>query len=173
MPVIPFKDKHPIIHESVWISPTAWVTGEVELAENVSFFFGAVARGDILPIKIGKGTNLQENVLVHTSINRQAVQIGEYVTIGHGAIIHGAEVCDTCIIGMGATLLDGAKINKNCIVGANSLVTEDKEFPEGTLIIGSPARTVRDLTQKELAFLKNTADRYIDVMNEYKSLCTS
>ena len=170
MPVIPFEDKNPRIHESVWIAPDAWVTGDVELGEDVSFFFGAVARGDIQPIKIGKGTNLQENALIHTSYNKQDVVIGEYVTVGHGATIHGAHVGDTCIIGMGATLLDGAKVGSNCIVGAHSLVTLDKEMPEGTLIMGTPAKAVRDLNEKELSYLKKSAENYINVASEYKKI---
>ena len=170
MPVIPFKDKTPIIHESVWIAPTAWVTGDVELAEDVSFFFGSVARGDIFPIKIGKGSNIQENSMIHTSHDRQDVRIGEYVTVGHRAIIHGAHVGDNCIIGMGATLLDGAKVAKNCIVGAHSLVTENKEMPEGTLIMGTPAKPIRDLNEDELIFLKKSAENYIKVASEYKNI---
>ncbi|MCB0319095.1 MAG: gamma carbonic anhydrase family protein [Bdellovibrionales bacterium] len=169
MPVAPFKNIHPKIHETAWISPTAWVTGEVEIAEDVSFFFGAVARGDVLPIFIGRGTNVQDNAMIHTSIGRNPTVIGQNVTIGHHAIIHGAKIGNTCIIGMGSTVLDDAVISDNCLIGANSLVTEGKVIPEGTLALGSPAKPVRDLTEKELQMLKSSAERYIKVASEYKS----
>jgi carbonic anhydrase/acetyltransferase-like protein (isoleucine patch superfamily) len=143
-----------------WIAPDAHVIGKVELAEDVSIWFGAVLRGDNEPIKIGEGTNIQEGVMIHTD-PRFPVTIGASCTIGHHAIVHGCTIGDNSLVGMGATILNGARIGKNCLIGANALVTEGKEFPDNSLIVGSPARAIRTLDDEAQEKLKQSALRYV------------
>jgi carbonic anhydrase/acetyltransferase-like protein (isoleucine patch superfamily) len=143
-----------------WIAPTAVVIGRVRLGKNASVWFGAVLRGDNDPILIGENSNIQDNAVVHTDPG-QPVTVGANVTVGHNVILHSTSVGDNSLIGMGATLLNRSRIGKNCIVGANALVTEGKEFDDGTLIVGSPARAVRPLGEAELASLKASAEVYV------------
>lgn len=168
MAVIPFKDVVPEIGTEVFIAPTAWVTGKVTIKDNVSIFFGAALRGDIQKITIGTGTNLQEHVVVHTSTGLQDCVVGDYVTVGHGAIVHGCTVEDNCIIGMGSTILDGARIGKNSIVGAQALVPMNMQIPEGSMVLGVPAKVVRRLTEKEIEGIYESALHYIEVGGEYR-----
>ncbi|MBB3590544.1 carbonic anhydrase/acetyltransferase-like protein (isoleucine patch superfamily) [Rhizobium sp. BK529] len=143
-----------------WIASDAHVIGNVELAEEVGIWFGAVLRGDNEPISIGKATNLQEGVLVHTDPGFP-VSVGENCTIGHHAIIHGCTIGNNSLIGMGATVLNGAKIGNNCLVGANSLVTEGKEFPDNSLVVGSPAKAIRTLDDEAVARITQSARNYV------------
>lgn len=167
MSVIPYNGITPVVNQSAFIAPNAWLTGDVEVAAEASIFFGVTLRGDLMPIRIGKCSNLQEGVIVHTTHDHLPTIVEDYVTIGHGAILHGCTIKSNCIIGMGATILDGATIEKNCMVGANSLVTTKSEFPEGSLILGSPAKVKRPLTEKEIAGLRDSAERYIKVSRNY------
>jgi carbonic anhydrase/acetyltransferase-like protein (isoleucine patch superfamily) len=143
-----------------WLAPDATVIGKVELGEDVGIWFGSVLRGDNEPIVVGKGTNIQEGVMIHTD-PRYPVTLGENCTIGHHAIIHGCVIGDNSLVGMGATILNGAKIGKNCLVGANALVTEGKEFPDNSLIVGSPAKVMRMLDDEAVEKLKQSAVRYV------------
>jgi len=143
-----------------WIAPDASVIGKVEIGEDVGIWFGAVLRGDNEPIVIGKSTNIQEGAMVHTD-PAFPVTIGEGCTIGHHAIIHGCTIGDNSLIGMGATVLNGAKIGSNCLVGANALVTEGKEFPDGSLIVGAPARAIRTLDEAAIEGLRRSARNYV------------
>ncbi|KAA9387295.1 gamma carbonic anhydrase family protein [Neorhizobium galegae] len=143
-----------------WLAPDATVIGKVELGEDVGIWFGSVLRGDNEPIVVGKGTNIQEGVMIHTD-PRYPVEIGENCTIGHHAIIHGCTIGDNSLVGMGATILNGAKIGRNCLVGANALVTEGKEFPDNSLIVGSPAKVMRVLDDEAVEKLKQSAVRYV------------
>lgn len=138
----------------------AKVVGDVELKSNVSVWYNAVVRGDQAPISVDENSNIQDNCVVHVSKN-YPVKIGKNVSIGHGAIIHGCTIEDNVLVGMGAIILNGAKISKNCLVGAGALVTENKEFPEGSLIIGSPAKAVRQLTEEQIKGIQENADEYI------------
>lgn len=165
--VIPFKGHTPTIGNNVFIAPTAWVTGKVEIGDDCSLLFGAVLRGDIQRIIVGRGTNFQEHVTVHTSRGLNDCVIGDNVTVGHGAILHGCTVRDLCIIGMNSTILDEAEIGPNCIIGANSLVTMRTKIPPGTLALGSPARVIRDLTERELKELADSAASYREVGRAY------
>lgn len=140
----------------------AKVIGDVELKENVSVWYNAVIRGDIEPVKIDENSNVQDNCVVHVSKN-YPVNIGKNVSIGHGAIIHGCTIENNVLVGMGAIILNGAKISKNCLVGAGALVTENKEFPEGSLIIGSPARAVKELTEEQIQSIQDNADEYVNL----------
>ena len=143
-----------------WIAPTAVVIGRVRFMKNASIWFGAVLRGDNDLISIGENSNIQDNTVVHTDPG-QPVTVGANVTVGHNVILHSTSVGDNSLIGMGATLLNRSRIGKNCIVGANTLVTEAKEFPDGMLIVGSPARAIRPLGAAELALLKASAEVYV------------
>jgi carbonic anhydrase/acetyltransferase-like protein (isoleucine patch superfamily) len=138
----------------------AKVVGDVELKSNVSVWYNAVVRGDQAPISVDENSNIQDNCVVHVSKN-YPVKIGKNVSLGHGAIIHGCTIEDNVLVGMGAIILNGAKISKNCLVGAGALVTENKEFPEGSLIIGSPAKAVRQLTEEQIKGIQENADEYI------------
>ncbi|MCQ1572229.1 gamma carbonic anhydrase family protein [Neorhizobium galegae] len=143
-----------------WLAPDAIIIGKVELGEDVGIWFGSVLRGDNEPIVVGRGSNLQEGVMIHTD-PRYPVTIGENCTIGHHAIIHGCVIGDNSLIGMGATILNGAKIGRNSLVGANALVTEGKEFPDNSLIVGSPAKVMRVLDDEAVEKLKQSAVRYV------------
>lgn len=167
MPIIPFQNHKPKVPESLFLAPDAWITGQVTIGEEVSIFFGAVLRGDVEKISVGRGTNIQEHAMLHTSHGLGDCTVGEYVTIGHRAIIHGCTVGNNCIIGMGSTILDGAEIGDNSIVGANSLVTLNKKFPPRSMIMGSPAKVVRELTDGEIAQIRQSALEYIQVGKTY------
>ncbi len=143
-----------------WVAPTAVVIGRVQLKKNASVWFGAVLRGDNDLISIGENSNIQDNAVVHTDPG-QPVTVGKNVTVGHNVILHSASIGDNALIGMGATLLNRSRIGNNCIVGANALVTEGKEFGDGMLIVGSPARAIRPLGETELALLKASAEVYV------------
>jgi carbonic anhydrase/acetyltransferase-like protein (isoleucine patch superfamily) len=144
-----------------WVAPDANVIGSVTLSDDVGIWFGATLRGDNEPISVGRGTNIQEGVMVHSDPGFAAV-IGEMCTIGHHAIVHGCTIGDNSLVGMGATILNGAKIGRNCLVGANALVTEGKEFPDNSLIVGSPARAIRTLDDEAVAGLRRSAENYIE-----------
>ncbi|TDK38679.1 gamma carbonic anhydrase family protein [Rhizobium deserti] len=144
-----------------WLAPNASVIGQVVLGEDVGIWFGAVLRGDNELIAVGAGSNIQEGVMIHTDPGFP-VTIGTHCTIGHHAIVHGCTIGNNSLVGMGATILNGARIGANCLVGANSLVTEGKQFPDNSLIVGSPAKAVRTLDDDAVAKLKASALRYID-----------
>ncbi len=146
--------------ENYWVAPDANVIGSVTLGEDVGIWFGATLRGDNEPITVGRGSNIQEGVMVHADPGFPAI-IGEGCTIGHHAIIHGCTIGDNSLVGMGATVLNGAKIGKNCLIGANALVTEGKEFPDNSLIVGSPARAIRTLDDTAVEGLKKSAENYV------------
>lgn len=147
--------------DSVWVAHNASVIGNVKLASESSVWFGVTIRGDNDPITVGKGSNIQDHSVLHTDIGAPIV-IGRDVTIGHKVMLHGCTIADKTLIGMGSTILNGAKIGTGSIVGANSLITEGKEFPGGVLIVGSPARVVRELTEQERQMIDMSAKIYQD-----------
>ncbi len=146
--------------DSIWIAPDASVIGRVSLGAEVGIWFGAVLRGDNEQITIGARSNVQEHTMMHTDPGF-ALTVGEGCTIGHRALLHGCTVGDNTLIGMGAIVLNGAKIGRNCLVGAGALVTEGKEFPDNSLIVGSPARVVRELDAKAVERLRLSAQVYV------------
>lgn len=168
--IIPYKSATPRIGQNVFVAPNAWITGDTELGDEVSIFFGAVLRGDILPIKVGRRSNLQEHVIVHTSNGRVPTIIGEEVTVGHGAILHGCTVGNRVLVGMGSIILDEAVIGEECVIGAQTLITEHKVIPPRSLVIGSPGRVVRALTDDEVKFLSVSAARYVTVGATYAAM---
>ena len=151
-----------MIHRSVKIFEGAIVTKNVEIDEKSSVWFNAVLRGDIEPIKVGKSSNVQDNCVLHSSADHP-LEVGDFVSVGHSAVLHGCKVEENSLIGMNATVLNGAVIRKNSIVGAGALVTEGREFPEGSLILGVPAKAVRKLSEEEIAGIKDNAVHYVEM----------
>ena len=151
-----------------WIAPNAFVIGNVIMKEGASVWFGTTIRGDNETVTIKEGTNIQENTILHTDLGFP-IEIGKNCTIGHKAMLHGCVVEDNTLIGMGSTILNGARIAKNCLVGACSLVTEGKTFPENSLIMGSPAKVVRQLTEKEIEGITKSAEWYQKNMRRFNS----
>ena len=143
-----------------WIAPTAVLVGDVSVGAEAGIWFGVVARGDIESITIGARSNVQENCVLHTDTGYPLV-IGNNVTIGHGAIVHGCSIGDNSLIGMGATVLNGAKIGRNCLIGANALVTEHKVIPDNSMVLGAPAKIVRQIDDEGVASLAASAERYV------------
>ena len=151
----------PEIHPSVWVAPTAVVLGKVVLEESVSIWFGAVLRGDNDQIKVGRGSNVQENAVLHTDMG-YPLSIGANCTIGHKAMLHGCTIGEGTLIGMGATILNGAKIGRGCLIGAGALITERTEIPDGSLVVGAPAKVIRSLDDKVQARLLASAAHYCE-----------
>lgn len=155
------------IDKSVYIADGAKVIGKVEIGKNSSVWFNAVIRADSDSVKIGEFSNVQDNAVIHTS-EGFGVQIGNSVTIGHGAIVHGCTVKDNVIIGMGAIVLNGAVIGENCIIGASALVTQGKVIPAGSLVFGNPMKIVRQLTDEEIKSITDNANSYVNEAKNYK-----
>lgn len=168
MPIVRFEESTPAIGENLFLAPDAWIIGKTEIGNNVSIFFGAVLRGDINNVKVGSGSNIQEHSVLHTSYGLGDVTVGEDVTVGHRAILHGCKVADRCIIGMNSVLLDNAEIGEDSIVGAHSLISMGKKFPPRSLIFGSPAKFIRELSDEELLSIKHSAARYREKGAWYK-----
>ena len=155
------------IDKSVFIADGAKIIGSVEMGEGCGVWFNAVIRADSNAVKIGKRTNVQDNAVIHTS-KSFGVQIGDNVTIGHGAIVHGCTVGSNVMIGMGAIVLDGVIIEDNCIIGAGALVTQGKTIPAGSLAFGNPAKVVRGLTENEISAIAENAASYVDKAKQHK-----
>lgn len=166
--ILPFGGATPQVSASAFVAPDAWVIGDVDLGENVSVFFGAVLRGDILPIRVGRGTNLQEHALVHTSHGRMPTSIGEQVTVGHRAIVHGCTIGSRCLIGMGSIILDDTIVEDECVIAAGSVVPEKKRFPARSMIMGVPGKVVRMLGEADLSAIRLGAERYVALGAEYR-----
>ena len=158
----------PRVAASAWVADTAQVIGNVVLGENASVWFGTVVRGDTAAITIGAGTNIQDASVLHADFGQPLV-IGERVTVGHQVMLHGCTIGDETLIGIGAIVLNGARIGKNCLVGAGALVTEGKEFPDGSMIIGSPAKAVRELSPEHIEGLRQSARHYMDNARRFQS----
>ena len=156
-----------MIDKSVFIADGAKVIGDVEIGQNSSVWFNAVIRADSTSVKIGECSNVQDNAVIHTSKDF-GVQIGDNVTVGHGAIMHGCTVGNNVMIGMGAIVLDGAVIGENTIIGAGALVTQGKVIPSGSLAFGNPAKVVRNLSDEEIRSITNNAIAYVNKANNYK-----
>mgnify|MGYP000662166630 CR=1 FL=1 len=155
MPIYQLGDKHPQLAASAWVADSAQVIGDVRLEADVSIWFNTVLRGDNDPITIGSGSNIQDGSVLHTD-NGVPLTIGRHVTVGHQVMLHGCTIGDESLIGIGAVVLNGAVIGRHCLVGAGALVTEGKTFPDGSLIIGSPARVVRQLTPEQIEALRRS-----------------
>ena len=157
-----FLERTPDTAGALFVAKSATVVGDVRLGKNSSVFYGAVLRGDINSIVVGEGSNIQDNAVVHLS-DDAGVVIGDHVTVGHGAIIHGCTIEDGCLIGMGSTILDHARIGAGSLVGANALVTQGFTCPPGSLVIGSPAKVVRALSPEQAEGGRRLAAKYVEV----------
>jgi carbonic anhydrase/acetyltransferase-like protein (isoleucine patch superfamily) len=158
----------PRIAASAWVADRAWVIGDVVLHEDSSVWFGAVLRGDNERLTIGRGSNIQDGSVVHADAGFPTT-VGEGVTVGHQAMLHGCTVGDGSLIGIQAVVLNGAKIGRQCLVGAGALVTAGKVFPDGSLIIGSPAQVARPLRPDEIEGLQRSAAQYVDKARRYQA----
>ena len=163
MPIHALDDIEPTLPPEgrYWVAPDAHVIGRVVLGEDVGIWFGAILRGDNEEIRLGARTNIQEGAMLHTDMGFP-MSVGQDCTIGHHAILHGCTIGNNSLVGMGATILNGARIGNNCLVGANALVTEGKEFPDYSLIVGSPAKAIRTLDEAAAARLTQSARSYVE-----------
>ncbi len=166
LPVFSYKGSAPRFSSSCFIADSATLCGDITLGEECSVWFGAVLRAELAPVDVGNGSNVQDNCVIHTDLNFPS-RIGNNVTLGHSALIHGATVGSNCLIGMRSTLLNGSKIGDNCMVAAGSLVTQNTEVPEGSLVMGSPAVVKRKLTAEEIRNLGINAKHYREFRAEY------
>ncbi|MFM2065350.1 MAG: hypothetical protein RLZZ584_259 [Pseudomonadota bacterium] len=167
MPIYRLGDAVPEIDASAYVAPSATVVGQVKLAAGTSVWFGTVLRGDNEPINIGPNSNVQDGAVLHTDPGYPMV-LGEHVTVGHQAMLHGCTIGDGSLVGMQAVVLNGARIGRDCLVGAGALVTEGKEFPDRSIIVGSPAKVVRELSDEAVAGLRRTAQNYVERSRQYR-----
>ena len=161
MAIYQLGEDSPRVAETAWVADSAQVIGRVALAEGASIWFGAVLRGDNEWITVGARSNIQEGTVLHTDIGFP-LTLGQNVTVGHQVMLHGCSVGDGALIGIQAVVLNGARIGRNCLVGAGAVVTEGKEFPDGWLILGSPARAVRALSEEQMASMQRASAHYVD-----------
>ncbi|WP_210546811.1 gamma carbonic anhydrase family protein [Rhodoferax sp. PAMC 29310] len=157
----------PQVSTSAWVADSAQVMGNVELADDANVWFGVVIRGDTETITVGKGSNIQDMSVLHADVGMPLV-VGQGVTVGHKVMLHGCTVGDNSLIGIGAVVLNGAKIGKNCLVGAGALVTEGKEFADGSMILGSPARVIRQLSPEQIEGLRQSALHYVENAKRFR-----
>ena len=160
--------REPDIHPSAFVAPGAVVIGDVTLGENASVWFHATLRGDINAIRIGAGSNIQDGSVIHLADDFPTI-VGEYVTCGHKAILHACTIGDEVLVGMGAILLDGVEVGARSIIGANALVTQHTKIPPGSLVLGSPAKVVKQLDLEDQRALKSWAEKYVQLSRIYKA----
>lgn len=165
--VLSYRGKSPKIASSVFLAENAVVIGDVEVGEDSSLWYGVVVRGDVNYIRIGRGTNIQDNSVVHVTHQTHPTLVGDFVTVGHRVILHGCKVGNYVLVGMGAVVMDGVEIEDYVLVGAGALLTPGKRFPSGVLVAGFPAKVVRDLRQEEFTLLETSAKNYIQYKNHY------
>jgi len=151
-----------------WIAPNAAVMGNVVLKKNASIWFNVTVRGDNDPIEIGENTNIQDGSVLHTDVGMPLI-IGKNVTVGHMVMLHGCTIGDNSLIGIGSIILNGAKIGRNCLIGANSLITEGKPFPDGSMIMGTHAKVVRELSPEQIEGLRQSARHYVENARRFKA----
>ncbi|MDL5054346.1 gamma carbonic anhydrase family protein [Oscillatoria laete-virens NRMC-F 0139] len=163
-----FLSKSPTIHEFAFVANTASVMGDVRMGPHSSIWYSAVARGDINYIEIGEGSNVQDCACIHLADDYPAI-IGKYCTIGHSAVVHACTMGDEVLVGMGAIILDGAKIGNQCIIGANCLVPQNMVVPDGSMVMGTPGKIVRQLSPEARASLKGWADKYVHVSAAHRA----
>ena len=165
--VLSYKDKKPNIPASVFLAENSVVIGDVEIGEDSSVWYGVVIRGDVNYIRIGKGTNIQDNSVVHVTHDTYPTLIGDFVTVGHRVILHGCKIGNHVLVGMGAVVMDGVEVDDYTLIGAGALLTPGKKFPSGVLVAGFPAKVVRELREEEIKLIEESARNYIKYKNEY------
>ncbi|HWR42428.1 gamma carbonic anhydrase family protein [Sporomusa sp.] len=164
--LIPYKNLSPHVDSSTFIAEGAKIIGNVSIGANASIWFNTVLRGDVHPITIGQYTNIQDNCTVHVWYEFPT-SIGEYVTVGHGAILHGCTIANNCLIGMGAIILNYAEIGENCIIGAGTLIPEHKKIPANSLVVGSPGKIIREVSNEEIQVIRQSALIYSQDAHNY------
>lgn len=162
-----YKGKNPDLSEAAFVASSADIAGEVTLGRESSVWFNVSIRGDIAPVEIGEGSNIQDNAVIHVGYGVPTI-IGKGVTVGHSAVVHACTVGDDCLIGMGAVVLDGAEIGAESVVGAGALVTQNKKFPPRSLIIGNPARAVRQIDDTALESIRANGAEYVELAHRYR-----
>jgi len=167
--IYPFKGKTPQIHSSVFIADGAKIIGDVEIGEMSSVWFNAVIRGDVNYIRIGDRTNIQDGSVLHVTRRTHPLIVGDDITIGHNVTLHACEVKDRCLIGMGAIVMDGTEVGEDSIIGAGALVTGGTIIPPRSMVLGSPAKVRRSLTDEEVLRIKRSAENYVEDINNYNN----
>ena len=157
----------PEVHPEAWVASNATIIGKVKLKKNSSIWFNAVLRGDIELITIGENSNIQDGSVLHTDPG-YPLTVGKRVTVGHMVMLHGCQISDDTLIGIGSIILNNAKIGKNCIIGANTLITENKVIPDNSLVVGSPGRVLRKVTDEETKAILENGKHYVDISKKYK-----
>ena len=162
-----FENNTPQLHKESWVASNAVLIGKVILKKDANIWFNVVLRGDIEPITIGEGSNVQDGSIFHTDPGCP-LTLGKNVTVGHMVMLHGCEVSDDTLIGIGSTILNKTRIGKNCIIGANTLIPENKVIPDRSLVLGSPGKVIRQVTDKEIQEIKENAKHYVENYKKYK-----
>ena len=162
-----FEKSVPEVHPDSWVASNATLIGKVKLEKNSSIWFNAVLRGDIELISIGENSNIQDGSVLHTDPGYK-LNVGKGVTVGHMVMLHGCQISDDTLIGIGSIILNNAKIGKNCIIGANSLITENKIIPDNSIVVGSPGRVLRKVSEEEIKAIHENAKHYVDGSKKYK-----
>ena len=162
-----FEKNVPEVHSEAWVASNATIIGKVKLEKNSSIWFNAVLRGDIELITIGENSNIQDGSVLHTDPG-YPLTLGKGVTVGHLVMLHGCQISDNSLIGIGSIILNNAKIGKNCIIGANTLITENKTIPDNSLVVGSPGRVLRKVTDEEIKSIIENGQHYVQNSKKYK-----
>ncbi len=168
MTIFRLDDRTPSLDPSAWVADSAQVIGSVSLGVDASVWFGAVLRGDSERVTVGRGSNIQDGSVIHADSGKPTI-IGDGVTVGHLVMLHGCTIGDNSLVGIGSVILNGARIGRNCLVGARALVTEGKTFPDGSLIVGSPAVAVRTLTDEQIEGLRQSARHYVENARRFRA----
>jgi carbonic anhydrase/acetyltransferase-like protein (isoleucine patch superfamily) len=171
MSLYELKGVRPRIGQDVFVAEGARVIGDVQLGDEASVWFGAILRGDHMPIRIGARTNIQDNAVVHITSDESGATLGDDVTVGHGAIVHGCTIGSGCLVGMGSIVLDGAFVGEGSFVAAGSLVTPRTVIPPRSVVMGRPAKVVRAVSDRDVAMIREAASRYVQYAREFRSAC--
>lgn len=164
-----FRDQFPRVHPSCFVEDSAQVIGDVELGEDTSVWFNSVLRGDVNAIRIGRRTNIQDLTMIHVTSQRFSTSLGDDVTVGHHVVLHGCTVGSRVLVGMGAIVMDGVEIGDDCIIGAGTLLTPGTKVPPGSLVVGSPGKVKRSLTDEERTFLLESAKHYVRTASDHRA----
>jgi carbonic anhydrase/acetyltransferase-like protein (isoleucine patch superfamily) len=170
--LMPYNDIYPKVHDSVYVAPGAYIIGDTTIGKDSSVWFNAVLRGDENSITIGEKSSIQDNSTIHL-FEESPVVIGDEVTVGHNVILHGCNISNRCIIGMGSTIMDDVEIGEECIIGANTLIPPGKKIPPRSLVLGSPGKVVRELTEKDDELIQLSIDTYVQRGREFMDISTT
>ncbi len=171
MSIYELKGVRPTLGRGVFVADSAAVIGDVRLGDQCGVWFGAVLRGDYFPIRVGARTNIQDNAVLHITAGKAATNVGDDVTIGHSAIIHGCTIGDRCLVGMGSTVLDGAAIGEDCFIAAGSLVTPGTVVPPRSFVMGRPAKVTRRVTDADIEWMREAAALYVGYAKDFLESC--